>query len=354
VRMGCDVPAPAVGRAWLLLCPSREGARGGVSVKGVRLCSVLPRLPPAPPCRGRGWVAWHARRSDACCRLQAAKCACVAVPSAGVQHVEQARDFVFVEVAPCPCGQSLAYPAPPPPDALLDLIRNPTSQARRSHRPWAWTPPPQPKIRRRSTGGSSKRPPHTRGTAYDSGWPQEHGATSTKTKSRACMHCAGWNGGSTEVAGVPWSWAGSQLTGPGPQWNRRGCLASLQRGQQANGHHEPRRSQHSFEERRLCPGLSVVADATYSLRIPTPLLCQSEIIFPILNSRDELFQPNSLWLTLLWIWSTDFIRRELPLYVNWAPATGPPAVRQRRGPAGGCRPSASRGPNRLAWRGVAR
>jgi hypothetical protein len=143
VRMGCDVPAPAVGRAWLLLCPSREGARGGVSVKGVRLCSVLPRLPPAPPCRGRGRVAWHARRSDACCRLQAAKCACVAVPSAGVQHVEQARDFVFVEVAPCPmplwpvavpsagvqhveqardfvfvevapcpCGQSLAYPAP--------------------------------------------------------------------------------------------------------------------------------------------------------------------------------------------------------------------------------------------------
>jgi hypothetical protein len=34
--------------------------------------------------------------------------------------------------------------------------------------------------------GSSKRPQHTRGTAYDSGWPQGHGATSTKTKSRAC------------------------------------------------------------------------------------------------------------------------------------------------------------------------
>jgi hypothetical protein len=33
---------------------------------------------------------------------------------------------------------------------------------------------------------SSKRPQHTRGTAYASGWPQEHGATSTKTKSRAC------------------------------------------------------------------------------------------------------------------------------------------------------------------------
>jgi hypothetical protein len=38
----------------------------------------------------------------------------------------------------------------------------------------------------RSTGGSSKRPHHTRGTAYDSDWPQGQGATSTKTKSRAC------------------------------------------------------------------------------------------------------------------------------------------------------------------------
>jgi hypothetical protein len=28
MRIGCAVPAPAVGRAWLLLCPSREGARG--------------------------------------------------------------------------------------------------------------------------------------------------------------------------------------------------------------------------------------------------------------------------------------------------------------------------------------
>ena len=45
----------------------------------------------------------------------------------------------------------------------------------------------------------------------------------------------------------------------------------------------------------------------------TPLLCQSEIIFPTLNSWGEFCQPNSLWLTLLWIWSTDFIRRELPL-----------------------------------------
>jgi hypothetical protein len=32
----------------------------------------------------------------------------------------------------------------------------------------------------------SKRPPLTRGTACDSGWPQGHGATSTKRKSRAC------------------------------------------------------------------------------------------------------------------------------------------------------------------------
>jgi hypothetical protein len=103
------------------------------------------------------------------------------------------------------------------------------------------------------------------------------------------------------------SWRGG--LGPSGQWNRRGCLASPQRGQQANGHHEPRRSQHSFEERRLCSRLSVVTDATGSLRIPTPLLCQSEIIFPTLSSWGEFFQPNSLWLTLLWIWSTDFIRR---------------------------------------------
>jgi hypothetical protein len=62
-----------------------------------------------------------------------------------------------------------------------------------------------------------------------------------------------------------------------------------------------------------CPRLSLVADATDSLHIPTPLLCQSEIIFPTLSSWGEFFQPDSLWLTLLWIWSTDFIRRELPL-----------------------------------------
>jgi hypothetical protein len=78
------------------------------------------------------------------------------------------------------------------------------------------------------------------------------------------------------VAGVPWSWAGSQLTGaawaPVEQEGRAVQPASPQRGQQANGHHEPRRSQHSLEERRLCSRLSVVADATDSLRIPTPLL----------------------------------------------------------------------------------
>jgi hypothetical protein len=35
--------------------------------------------------------------------------------------------------------------------------------------------------------GSSKRPHHTRGgTAYASGWPRGHGATSMKTKPRAC------------------------------------------------------------------------------------------------------------------------------------------------------------------------
>jgi hypothetical protein len=39
---------------------------------------------------------------------------------------------------------------------------------------------------------------------------------------------------------------------------------------------------------------------------------------------------------------------------NWAPATGPPAVRQRRGSAEGCRPSASRGGNPPTWRGGAR
>jgi hypothetical protein len=101
--------------------------------------------------------------------------------------------------------------------------------------------------------------------------------------------------------------------GAEPQRNRRGYLAAPQRRQQANGHHEPRRSQHPFEGRRLCPRLSLVADATGSLHIPALLLCQSEIIFPTLSSWDEFFQPDLLWLTLLWIWSTDFIRRELPL-----------------------------------------
>jgi hypothetical protein len=43
-----------------------------------------------------------------------------------------------------------------------------------------------PRKRRRSTGGSSKRQQHTKSTAYASGWPQGHGATSTETKSRAC------------------------------------------------------------------------------------------------------------------------------------------------------------------------
>jgi hypothetical protein len=39
--------------------------------------------------------------------------------------------------------------------------------------------------------------------------------------------------------------------------------------------------------------------------------------------------------------------------VDWAPATGPPAVRQRRGSAEGSRPSASRGANPPTWRGGA-
>jgi hypothetical protein len=32
MRIGCDVPAPAVGRAWLLLRPSRGSARGTCQV----------------------------------------------------------------------------------------------------------------------------------------------------------------------------------------------------------------------------------------------------------------------------------------------------------------------------------
>jgi hypothetical protein len=39
--------------------------------------------------------------------------------------------------------------------------------------------------------------------------------------------------------------------GAEPQRNSRGYLAAPQRRQQANGHHEPRRSQHSFEGRWL-------------------------------------------------------------------------------------------------------
>jgi hypothetical protein len=37
MRIGCAVPAPAAGRAWLLLCPSREGARGVSVIEGPRL-----------------------------------------------------------------------------------------------------------------------------------------------------------------------------------------------------------------------------------------------------------------------------------------------------------------------------
>jgi hypothetical protein len=57
----------------------------------MRLCSVFLC---SPPCVRR---------------LQVAKRACVL--GAGV-HVGQARDFVSVEVAPCPCGQPLAYAVP--------------------------------------------------------------------------------------------------------------------------------------------------------------------------------------------------------------------------------------------------
>ena len=46
--------------------------------------------------------------------------------------------------------------------------------------------------------------------------------------------------------------------------------------------------------------------------------------------------------------------RLLVLYVNWAPATGPLAGRQRRGPAAGCRPGEPRGSSPPTWRGGAR
>jgi hypothetical protein len=36
MRIDCAVPAPAVGQAWLLLRPSREGARGGSVTSGNR------------------------------------------------------------------------------------------------------------------------------------------------------------------------------------------------------------------------------------------------------------------------------------------------------------------------------
>jgi hypothetical protein len=67
------------------------------------------------------------------------------------------------------------------------------------------------------------------------------------------------------------------------------------------------------------PGASIVYETVASCR-RNRLPAHSDAIalskrnyFPTLNSWDEFSQPNSLWLTLLWIWSTDFIRRELPL-----------------------------------------
>ena len=51
------------------------------------------------------------------------------------------------------------------------LLRRPCSLAPRAAVRWG-----PPRKRRRSTGGSSKRPQRTRGTAYVSGWPQGTGA----------------------------------------------------------------------------------------------------------------------------------------------------------------------------------
>jgi hypothetical protein len=57
VRIGSAVPAPAVGRAWLLLCPSRkEGRARGVChllSPSVRQHRCAGRLSPAPRC----WIS---------------------------------------------------------------------------------------------------------------------------------------------------------------------------------------------------------------------------------------------------------------------------------------------------------
>jgi hypothetical protein len=104
----------------------------------------IPAAPPQPRLRGRGDPAQgpvtpcgasHALRpkgvrlgSGCLCSpprvrgLGVAKRACVF--GAGV-HVGQARGFVFVEVAPCPCGQPRSYAVPLVCGASSHVIRPP-------------------------------------------------------------------------------------------------------------------------------------------------------------------------------------------------------------------------------------
>jgi hypothetical protein len=85
---------------------SRSLGCGGWGVPPKGLC---PPAEPPTPCVPRVYdcalffSALHAPRASDVRRLQVAKRrACIL--GAGV-HVGQAREFVFVEVAPCPCGQ---------------------------------------------------------------------------------------------------------------------------------------------------------------------------------------------------------------------------------------------------------
>jgi hypothetical protein len=94
----------------------------GAGGRRQRACGPLPGGEPPAPCvpRAAGHTAdcalvFSALHPLCVRRLQVAKRACVL--SAEV-HVGQARGFVFVEVAPCPYVQPLAYAVPPLPGML--------------------------------------------------------------------------------------------------------------------------------------------------------------------------------------------------------------------------------------------
>jgi hypothetical protein len=97
------------------LCWPCLGAHG-TRERRQRACGppLLSRPLPASQEHERTTALWFSLLSTAR-QTPAGGEACVraySVLGAGRAHVGQARDFVFVEVAPCPCGQPLAYAVP--------------------------------------------------------------------------------------------------------------------------------------------------------------------------------------------------------------------------------------------------